>query len=73
MVCMTNWITSAEATAISGFNSDYLRRLIRTWRIAAEKKGGHYWIDRQSLLDYLKDGQKSKDARRGAKSLKASS
>lgn len=67
---MNYWVTSAEAVALSGFNSDYLRRLIRTSCILAEKKGGHYWIDCQSLFIYINAANKAKDARRGSKAFK---
>ena len=69
---MNYWVTSAEAVALSGFNSGYLRRLIRTSCILAEKKGGHYWIDCPSLLNYVNAANKAEDARRGSKLFKLS-
>ena len=50
---MPDWITTAEAVDISGYHSDYLRRLMREGKIAGEKKGQMWWIDRDSLQSYL--------------------
>ncbi len=65
---MADWISVEEAAELSGYNVQHIRRLIRTKQVTAEKKGLMWWVDRKSLLDYLKDAKKSDDQRRGPKS-----
>jgi excisionase family DNA binding protein len=64
---MADWITTEEAVQLSGYNIQHIRKLIRRKQIAAEKKGGQYWVDRHSLLDYIKMATESEDDRRGPK------
>ena len=35
----TDWITTAEAAQLSGYNEQHIRRLARANKIVAEKKG----------------------------------
>ena len=44
-----DWITTREAAEISGYHVNYIRRLIRRGKIAAEKKGSMWWVDGDSL------------------------
>ena len=46
-------ITTQEAAKLSGFHPEYVRRLARQGKIAAEKKGRDWWIDRDVLHSYL--------------------
>jgi len=62
-----DWITTQEATELSGYHPDHLRRLIRAGNIKARKFGIVWQVSRQSLLEYLKDAQDSTDKRRGPK------
>jgi excisionase family DNA binding protein len=64
---MADWITTDEAAEISGYNIQHLRALIREQKIKADKKGGQYWVDRQSLSDYLQAMQATEDRRHGPK------
>jgi hypothetical protein len=64
---MAEWVNVDEAVDISGYNPEYIRRLIRTKQIVAEKKGRDWWVDRSSLLVYLKKASSSGDRRRGPK------
>lgn len=50
---MTDWITITEAAQMSGYNPDYLRRVLRQGKVSAEKKGTMWWIDKSSLEAYL--------------------
>jgi len=63
----TDWITTAEAVGLSGYNAEYIRRLIRTGKVKAHKFGIVWQISRTSLLAYIREGKKSVDKRRGAK------
>lgn len=64
---MADWITSAEAARLSGYNPVYLRSLIRAGTVKARKFGIVWQIDRVSLLGYIRAAEKSTDKRRGAK------
>ncbi len=50
---MTDYVTTDEAAKVSGYHPDYVRRLARQQKIAAQLKGGQYWIDVDSLRAYL--------------------
>jgi len=43
------WITTREAADLTGYNLEYIRQMIRAGRIAAEKKGRDWWVDRDSI------------------------
>ncbi len=60
------WITTAEAVKISGYTAYHVRYLLSTGKIAGQKFGEVWQIDRASLLDYI---VKVKDigAKRGRK------
>lgn len=64
---MADWITTDEAVELSGYNIEYIRRLIRNEKVRAEKKGGQYWVERKSLLDYIEAASASEDRRQGPK------
>lgn len=64
---MTDWITTDEAAEISGYHIDHIRLLLRQKKVAAKKKGGAYWVDRQSLFDYLTTARDTDDRRLGPK------
>lgn len=66
----TVWLSTDEAAELSGYHPERIRELIRAGAIAATKKGNSWWVDRQSLLDYLKAAAKSSDQRRGPKAKK---
>jgi excisionase family DNA binding protein len=50
---MPEWVSVEEAARLSGYKPTYLRQMIRQGKIAAERKGPMYWIDRASLQAYL--------------------
>ncbi len=64
---MADWITTTEAAELSGYHPDHLRELIRAGKIYAEKKGNAWWVDRKSLLDYIRNIKKLGE-KRGPKS-----
>ena len=64
---MADWITTDEAAEISGYHVVYLRELIRNKKIEAEKKGGSFWVKRESLMTYMKEAEASTDKRHGSK------
>ena len=64
---MSDWITTEEASQISGYSIQYVQRLLREEKIVGEKKGGAYWVNRDSLVAYIAASQRSKDKRHGAR------
>lgn len=50
---LAEWITTADAAGISGYDVQYVRFLARTGKIGAEKKGRDWWIDRDKFRTYL--------------------
>ena len=69
---MADWITTDEARDISGYNIAYLRELIRKDKIGAQKKGGAYWVDKQSLLKYIEAAKDVGDKRHGSRKKSSS-
>lgn len=63
----TDWITTAEAIAMSGYNKDHFRELVRSRKIKAQKFGRVWQVSRKSFLAYVKAAERSKDKRFGAK------
>ncbi len=62
--------TIKEASQKTGYNEEYLRRLIRQNKIEATKIGTMYLIDIQSLEKYIEAIKGSDDSRTGPKSKK---
>ena len=62
-----DWITTAEAAELSGYNPTYLRWLIRRGDIPARKFGPIWQVSRNGLQAYLKAADQSGDKRRGPK------
>lgn len=50
---MEDWITTAEASELSGFHQEYIRRLSRKGLINAKKWGREWMVDKNSLIEYL--------------------
>jgi len=65
----TDWISISEAAQLTGYFPEYLRKLIRQGKIKAERKGPMLWVDRRSLITYLRASEKAgkKDKRHGPK------
>jgi hypothetical protein len=57
------WLTVAEAAELSGYNAEYLRRLMRDDKIKYRRFSFIYQVNRESLIGYLKMAGKSKDKR----------
>ena len=59
------WLTTAEAAELSGYNLQYIRRLIRTGRIDSRRFGDVWQVNQRSLQEYLQAARESGDKRRG--------
>ena len=57
------WLTVNEAAKLSGYNPEYIRRLIRNGKIEHRKFSFIYQVNRESLLDYLKKAGSLTDKR----------
>lgn len=51
----TEWITTKEAAALTGYNLEYIRQMIRRGVIRAEKRGRDWWVDRASIESYANE------------------
>ena len=63
---MAKQITTVEASRLTGYNRDHIRRLILACKVKGERIGRDWLVDKISLLDYLKQAEK-KGAKRGPK------
>ena len=70
---MPEWASCSvkEASEKSGYNEEYLRRLIRQGRIEAVKIGPAYLIRVESLEEYVAGTQDANDARTGPRRKRA--
>ena len=59
----TDWITVSQAAELSGYNAEYLRRLMRNKIIKFRKFSFIYQVSKESLLIYLKEAEKKVDKR----------
>ncbi len=54
-----DWITTADAVALSGYHPERIRELAREGKIKSQKWGRDWQISRSSLLKYLQAARKS--------------
>ena len=64
MIDNSDWITTAVAVRITGYNEEYIRRILRAGVVNGKKWGREWMVDRESLLLYMKASEK-----RGPKSI----
>jgi excisionase family DNA binding protein len=63
----TDWITTAEATRLTGYHPERVRELAREGRVKARKFGVVWQVSKQSVLAYVKAAAISNDKRLGPK------
>ena len=63
-----DWITTAEAAEVSGYNEEYIRRLIRKGKLPARRFGPMWQVSRSALLEYVRTAYDPQDKRRGPRS-----
>lgn len=63
---MEDWLTTYEAVRISGYELDYIRKLIRAKKIVGRKWGQSWQVSRVSLLEFLKS-REQQGQKRGRK------
>ena len=64
---LENWITIQDACQMTGYNAEYLRRLIRNGKVKAQKVSIVWVVDQVSLQEYISLNQDTTDRRRGPK------
>ena len=69
---MEDWLTTFEASRISGYELDYIRKLIRAKKIGGRKWGQSWQVDRQSLMQFLSH-METQGEKRGRKPIKRNS
>lgn len=65
---MEDWLTTYEAVRLSGYELDYIRKLVRAKKIVGRKWGQSWQVSRSSLLEFLKTREKEGE-KRGRKPL----
>ena len=60
-----DYITVKTAAELSGYNQQYLRRLLRRDILKSKRIGQLWLIERHGFVDYLKDAEQSTDKRFG--------
>jgi excisionase family DNA binding protein len=63
-----DWITVKEASDLSGYNAQYIRRLVRQKKIKSQKWVRDWQISRSSLMAYVRAAKISHDTRKGPRS-----
>jgi len=61
------WLTVSDAAKLSGYNPEYITRLIRQGEISGRKVSIVWLVDRESLLAYVEKAKKL-GGKRGPKS-----
>jgi len=65
---MEDWLTTYEAVRLSGYELDYIRKLVRAKKIVGRKWGQSWQVSRSSLLEFLKTREKE-GQKRGRKPI----
>ena len=63
---MEDWLTTYEAVRLSGYELDYIRKLMRAQKIVGRKWGQSWQVSRKSLLEFMK-GREDQGQKRGRK------
>jgi excisionase family DNA binding protein len=63
---MEDWLTTYEAMQLSGYELDYIRKLVRAKKITGRKWGQSWQVSRRSLQEFLK-GREQQGGKRGRK------
>jgi hypothetical protein len=62
-----DWITTSDASAITGYHPEHLRRLVRDGKVIGRKFGILWQVSRKSLIKYMNKATKKTDKRWGPK------
>lgn len=62
------WLTVKQACELTGYDDEYLRRLLREDKIRSQKFGHVWMVSKASLMVYYEAAQQEKDNRYRPKS-----
>ena len=65
---MEEWLTTFEAAQISGYELDYIRKLIRAEKITGRKWGQSWQVNAKSLQQFLRQ-RDTEGEKRGRKPI----
>jgi len=65
---MEEWLTTFEAAQISGYELDYIRKLIRAEKITGRKWGQSWQVNAKSLQQFLRQ-RDAEGEKRGRKPI----
>ena len=65
---MEEWLTTFEAARISGYELDYIRKLIRAGKITGRKWGQSWQVNSKSLQQFLNQ-METQGKKRGRKPI----
>jgi excisionase family DNA binding protein len=60
---MEDWLTTYEAADLSGYELDYIRKLIRAQKVLGRKWGQSWQVSRQSLMEFIDEREKQGEKR----------
>ncbi|MBK8781661.1 MAG: hypothetical protein IPO22_07595 [Anaerolineales bacterium] len=60
---MEDWLTTYEAVQLSGYELDYIRKLVRAQKITGRKWGQSWQVSRKSLQEFIKNREKQGEKR----------
>jgi excisionase family DNA binding protein len=60
---MEDWLTTYEAVQISGYELDYIRKLVRAKKITGRKWGQSWQVSRKSLQEFIKNREQQGEKR----------
>jgi len=66
MANINDWLTAAEAAHLTGYNIQYIRRLVRTKKVKSKKWGREWMISGVSLFSYKGDSKRRGPRRKGS-------
>ena len=66
---MEDWITTSEASELSGYHPDYVRKLLQSHKVDGRKWGHAWMVSYSSLLAYLKKVEERGEKRGPKKTL----
>ncbi len=66
---MEDWLTTYEAVRISGYELDYIRKLVRAGKIAGRKWGQSWQVSRTSLQEFLQ-ARRAQGKKRGHRPIR---
>ncbi len=58
MADIKGWLTTEEAGHLTGYNLEYIRRLVRSRKVEAQKWGRDWMVSQTSLTAYMEKAER---------------